>query len=81
MTVDELRARPFITVDEWSEVYAIRSKSAAYRALERGDVTGAKKVGGSWRIPTPPILRELGVSTDAPEQPENVTPIRRSASR
>jgi excisionase family DNA binding protein len=40
----------WLTADEWRTLLRI-SKGTAYRALNRGEVPGATRVGAQWRIP------------------------------
>lgn len=40
----------WLTVAEWRTALRI-SKGTAYRALNRGEVPGATRVGAQWRIP------------------------------
>ncbi len=40
----------WLTVAEWRAALRI-SKGTAYRALNRGEIPGATRVGAQWRIP------------------------------
>lgn len=64
MTIDELRQRTVLTVNEAAEVLGIGKGSAAYRAAEQGQIPGAFQIGSRWRCPVPPLLRLLGVEDD-----------------
>lgn len=58
MTLDQIRERPTITVEQLAEVLNV-SRASAYRAVREGQFP-AIRVGRSLRIPTPALLRKLG---------------------
>jgi len=65
LSVDELRRRPTITVQEYARFIGV-SKGTVYEAAARGEVR-CLRLGSRILIPTVPILAELGYSADGAE--------------
>ena len=65
MGMDELP--PTVSIEEAARLCGV-SRSAAYRAVHRGQLT-AFRVGRKLRVPTLPLLRLLGVATDDGSEP------------
>ena len=74
MNIDELRNRPTISLAEVAEVFGI-ARSTAYRYAEGGEILIERRdgpvvlevwrIGGRVCVPTPPLLRALGVDTES----------------
>ena len=60
LTVDDLRRRPTITVQEYARFVGV-SKDTVYEAAARGELR-CLKLGARILLPTAPILAELGYS-------------------
>ena len=58
---------PTVSIEEAARLCGV-SRSAAYRAVHRGQLT-AFRVGRKLRVPTLPLLRLLGVATDDGSEP------------
>lgn len=51
---------PILTVERAGKLLGM-SRSAAYRAVDRGDIP-ALRMGGRWLVPTAALLRLIGVA-------------------
>jgi len=60
LTVDDLRRRPTITVQEYARFVGV-SKDTVYEAVSRGELRHLK-LGSRILLATAPILAELGYS-------------------
>jgi excisionase family DNA binding protein len=62
LTIDDLRRRPTITVQEYARFVGV-SKDTVYEAASRGELR-VLHLGRRVLVPTAPVLAELGYAVD-----------------
>jgi excisionase family DNA binding protein len=78
LTPNELCGRIVITVPEYAATFGYDERTVR-RAVRDGQIQ-ALQIGDTWRIPTAPLLRQLGITPENSEGEPGSSPIASTAT-